>query len=180
MGTATETSFIEMTETDWRVAHAIAQTLVKQETDVNELGKAIAYLRNAVNRKQDNAGVKFFEYLNTLVNNGRTIGRTLEYYRTIEQTCSSYLLDYQMKPGVMLCVLGWASRLMRYYREGGATGEDLENPAKLISDSSQSLESERQAEIRAIAQTQSFQAGQKIEVEVKAIKGKKVTYSCPK
>ncbi len=34
-----------LTEIQWQIAHAIAQTLVKENTDVNELGKAIAYLR---------------------------------------------------------------------------------------------------------------------------------------
>ena len=38
-----------LTEREWGIAHAIAQSLVKEQTDVNELGKAIAYLRASVN-----------------------------------------------------------------------------------------------------------------------------------
>ncbi|UZQ53343.1 hypothetical protein OOK60_12610 [Trichothermofontia sichuanensis B231] len=40
-------------------------------------------------------------------------------------------------------------------------------------------ESERQAEIRAIAQSQNFQVGQQIAATVKNIKGKEVTYELP-
>ncbi|MBD1821825.1 hypothetical protein H6F51_04845 [Cyanobacteria bacterium FACHB-DQ100] len=172
-----------MTESHWQSAHAIAQTLVKQETDVNELGKTIAYLRSAINLNQAEAGARFFKYLKTLVNNGRTIGhsgRTLDYYRTIEKACSDYLLSYQTKPATMLHILGWVARLMRYYREGGAIEEDLEALAKRAPTiSPQVLESERQAEIQAVAQTQNFQLRQQVEAVIKTIKGKAVTYELP-
>lgn len=42
----------------WRLAHKIAQFLVLNKTDVNELDKAIAYLQ--VNSEQPKAGSKFF------------------------------------------------------------------------------------------------------------------------
>lgn len=81
-----------LTESQWQTAHAIAQTLVKDETDVNELGKAIAYLRAYVN--QPDAESRFFKYLKILVSNGRQIGRsdkTPDYYRSIDKACSQYL-----------------------------------------------------------------------------------------
>jgi hypothetical protein len=183
VGSIVEQSPDLMTEADWQVAHAIAQTLVKQETDVNEVGKAIAYLRNAVNQHPSDAGTRFFQYLETLVNHGRTIGhsdRTLDYYRTIEQTCKVYLFPYQSKPNRMLYLLGWVARLMRYYREAGAIGKDLGTLAKPAQTTSvATIESERQAKYSAIAETQNFQVGQRIEAEVKTIKGKEVTYELP-
>jgi hypothetical protein len=149
----TEMPLDVLTEEQWQIAHAIAQTLVKQETDVNELGKAIAYLRSAVNQNQPDAGSRFFKYLKTLVSNGRTIGhsgRTLDYYRNIENACSSYLLGYQTQPEIMLYVLGWVARLMRYYREGGAIGE-------IMTPTSIGVMSARQMEVKQVKQTQEFQ-----------------------
>jgi hypothetical protein len=172
MGTATETLSIEMTETDWQVAHAIAQTLVKQETDVNELGKAIAYLRNAVNQKQADAGGGFFRYLKTLVNNGRAIGhsgRTLDYYRNIEQVYNEYLYIYQANPEKMLHQLGWVARLMRYYKTKPITEiEDLGTRPVAIST--------RQAEVAKINQSQVFMLDQAIEAKVLKINSNRVTY----
>jgi hypothetical protein len=172
-----------MTETDWQVAHGIAQALVNQDTDVNELGKAIAYLRNAINQTQPDAGARFFTYLKTLVSQGKTIGhsgRTLDYYRQIDKACGSFLRPYQAQPTMMLQILGWTARLMRYYREGGAIGEDLKALAKQAPTPTPEVPtSERQTEIQAIAQSQNFQVGQRIEATVKAIKGKEVTYELP-
>jgi len=102
----------DLTELQWKIAHAIAQTLVKADTDANELGKAIAYLRNYAN--QD--GTKLFDYLKTLVKNGRQIGhskRTSDYYQAIDNACNQYLKAYQDNPAVMLHILGWSYRLYR-------------------------------------------------------------------
>src|SRR5919202_1163001 len=157
----------DLTELQWQIAHAIAQTLVKEDTDVNELGKAIAYLRAHANR--ENAGAKFFDYLKTLVRNGRQIGhskRTWEYYENIENTCSQYLKAYQDDAVTMLQILGWASRLMRYYKSAGPIGE-ITAPV---------VESVRQAEIAEFRQSQSFTVDQVLEATVTSIKGNKVTY----
>lgn len=64
MSNLTEVSLAEMTEKHWEIAHAIAQSLVKDGTDVNELGKAIAYLRSILN--ESDAGDRFFKYLKPL------------------------------------------------------------------------------------------------------------------
>jgi hypothetical protein len=157
----------DLTELQWQIAHAIAQTLVKEDTDVNELGKAIAYLRAYANR--ENAGAKFFDYLKTLVRNGRQIGhskRTSEYYENIENTCSQYLKAYQDDAVTMLQILGWASRLMRYYKSAGPIGE-ITAPV---------VESARQAEIAEMISTHDFAIGQILEATVTAVKGNKVTY----
>jgi hypothetical protein len=156
-----------LTEVQWKIAHAIAQTLVKEETDVNELGKAIAYLRSHANR--DNAGTKFFDYLKTLAKNGRQIGhsqRTSDYYQNIENACSKYLKAYQDDATIMLHILGWASRLVRYYKNSGSIGE-ITTPI---------VESVRQAEIAEVISTHNFAIGQILEATVTAIKGNKVTY----
>ncbi|MEQ9669527.1 hypothetical protein [Coleofasciculus sp. G2-EDA-02] len=149
----------DLTENEWKIARAIAQTLVQADTDANELGKAIAYLRNYAH--QD--GTKLFDYLKTLVRNGRQIGhskRTSDYYQAIENTCNQYLRAYQDHPSVVLHILGWSYRLMRYYQNAEPVGE-----------------SARQAEIAEVVSTHDFRVGQILDATVTAIKGNKVTYT---
>jgi len=158
-----------LTENQWKIAHAIAQTLVKEQTDVNELGKAIAYLRNAVNQDRADANSLFFKYLKTLVANGRQIGhsgKTTDYYRSIDKACSDCLKGFQGDASTLLQILGWASRLMRYYKEAGPIGEVV---APVV-------ESARQVEIAKAIGSHEFAVGQIIEAKVTAVKGNKVTY----
>ena len=158
-----------LTENQWEIAHAIAQTLVKEETDVNELGKAIAYLRNAVNQNQADATSRFFKYLKTLVGNGRQIGhssKTTDYYRSIDKACSDCLKGFQGDASTLLQILGWASRLMRYYKEAGPIGEVV---APVV-------ESARQVEIAKAIGSHEFAVGQIVEAKVTTVKGNKVTY----
>jgi hypothetical protein len=158
-----------LTENQWEIAHAIAQTLVKEQTDVNELGKAIAYLRNAVNQDRADANSRFFKYLKTLVGNGRQIGhsgKTTDYYRSIDKACSDCLKGFQGDASTLLQILGWASRLMRYYKEAGPIGEVV---APVV-------ESARQVEIAKAIGSHEFAVGQIIEAKVTAVKGNKVTY----
>jgi hypothetical protein len=158
-----------LTEREWGIAHAIAQYLVKEQTDVNEFGKAIAYLRNAVNLNQTDANSRFFKYLKTLVGNGRQIGhsgKTTDYYRSIDKACSDCLKGFQGDARTLLQILGWASRLMRYYKEAGPIGE-VSVPV---------LESARQVEIARAIDSHNFAIGQIVEAKVTAVKGNKVTY----
>jgi len=158
-----------LTENQWEIAHAIAQTLVKEQTDVNELGKAIAYLRNAVNQNQADANSRFFKYLKILVGNGRQIGhsgKTTDYYRSIDKACSDCLKGFQGDASTLLQILGWASRLMRYYKEAGPIGEVV---APVV-------ESARQVEIAKAIGSHEFAVGQIVEAKVTAVKGNKVTY----
>ena len=158
-----------LTEREWEIAHAIAQYLVKDQTDVNEFGKAIAYLRNAVNQDRADANSRFFKYLKTLVGNGRQIGhsgKTTDYYRSIDKACSDCLKGFQGDASTLLQILGWASRLMRYYKEAGPIGEVV-TPV---------LESARQVEIARAIGSHEFAIGQIIEAKVTAVKGNKVTY----
>ncbi|AFZ07297.1 hypothetical protein Osc7112_2897 [Oscillatoria nigro-viridis PCC 7112] len=158
-----------LTENQWKIAHAIAQTLVKEQTDVNELGKAIAYLRNAVNQDRSDANSRFFKYLKTLVGNGRQIGhssKTTDYYRSIDKACTDCLKGFQGDASTLLQILGWASRLMRYYKEAGPIGEVV-TPV---------VESARQVEIAKAIGSHEFAIGQIVEAKVTAVKGNKVTY----
>jgi len=158
-----------LTDKQWEIAHAIAQTLVKEQTDVNELGKAITYLRNAVNQDRADANSRFFKYLKTLVGNGRQIGhsgKTTDYYRSIDKACSDCLKGFQGDASTLLQILGWASRLMRYYKEAGPIGEVV-TPV---------VESARQVEIAKAIGSHEFAVGHIVEAKVTAVKGNKVTY----
>ncbi len=161
---------MSITDKQWEIAHGIAQTLVKKDTDVNELGKAIAYLRTIVN--ETNASVKFFTYLKTLVRYGRQIGhssKTLLYYRNIESTCSDYLKTIT-DATTILQILGWVSRLMFYYKDGGVPIGEIAPPTTLT------VESARQQEIAKVMESQNFQVDQILEAKVTKISGNKVTY----
>lgn len=158
----------ELTEIQWQIAHAIAQTLVQDDADVNELSKAIAYLRAYAH--QEKAGSRFFDYLKTLERNGRQIGhssKTSEYYGIIEKACTKYLKAFQNDVPAMLQILGWAARLMRYYKNAGPIGE-ITAPV---------IDSVRQAEIASVMQSQKFAVDQILDAEVMNIKkGNMVTY----
>lgn len=158
----------DLTATQWQVADAIARQLVLDDADANELRKTIAYLRAYSDR--EDAGKKFFNYLNTLARNGNRIGhskKTQGYLESIAQTCQQYLETYKSDVPVMLQILGWAARLMQYYKEAGPIGEVLQ-PA--------SIQSERETQIQTVSAGQRFHLGQKLEALVVGIKGNKVTY----
>lgn len=166
-----------LTEAQWQIAHAIAQNLVQTETDVNELGKAIAYLRHAMNQNPSDAGSRFFKCLKMLVSNGRQIGhsgRTLDYYRNIDKACSQYLRREEADAETMLQILGWTARLMRYYKV---------TPIGEISEFNSEVQvapivTERQAAIEELKNAQEFEEGQILEAQIdkKHSKGNKVTY----
>lgn len=95
-----------------KTASNIAQDLSSQNTDVNELAKCVAFLRDSPD------GPLFFEYLDTVIAEGRAVarsGRTLDYYRAIRDACRRHLAPYRDDPRMMTEILGWAARLMRYY-----------------------------------------------------------------
>jgi hypothetical protein len=168
--TMVELSSESLTDAEWDIAHAIAQTLVKEDTDVNELGKVVAYLRAIV--KEPNATSRFFKYLKTLVSNGRVIGhsgKTPNYYRSIEKACSDSLKGVG-DAYTILKILGWVSRLMRYYKDAGVPIGEVPTPT------ASPVESSRQVEIAKIVQSQNFQIDQILEAKVIKINGNKVTY----
>jgi len=157
----------ELTDAQWPIADAIARQLVLDGVDVNELRKAIAYLRETVDR--ENAGRNFFDYLKTLVRHGNTIGhskRTVDYYLSLDTICSQYLSSYQDDAPRILFLLGWAARLVKYYKEGVPTGE-LKVPE---------IKTERELEVQALAAENAFEVGQTLKATIVAIRGSKVTY----
>lgn len=158
-----------LTANQSQIAHNIAIELVKDNTDANELGKAIAYLRATIDKP--NAVGNFFTYLKTLTNNGKLIGhskRTSDYYRNIEQTCKKYLQN-QSKAETILQILGWSARLMRYYKTTSI--DEIPAPSTDIP-----ILSERQAEIAEVMESQSFNVDDVLDAKVLGIKGNKVTY----
>ncbi|QMS87203.1 hypothetical protein HUN01_06260 [Nostoc edaphicum CCNP1411] len=167
--TMVEISSESLTDAQWEIAHAIAQTLVKENTDVNELGKAVAYLRASIHQPDPTS--RFFKYLKTLVSSGRQIGhsgKTTDYYRSIDKACSDYLKNVQ-DAYTILQILGWVSRLMRYYKDAGPIGE-------ISTPSTATFESPRQVEISKVAKSQNFKVDQILEATVTKINGNKVTY----
>lgn len=161
-----------LTDPQWDIAHAIAKALVKTNTDVNELKKVISYLRAFLNRP--NAGSQFFLYLKVLVKNGKEIAhsnKSSEYYRSINQACSQHLKNYQEHPLVILTILGWAARLMQYYKVS-PVGESVN--ANTIS---KPVIPERKKKIEHLKKTHQFQEGNILEAKViKKSQGNKVTY----
>ncbi len=161
---------MSLTDGQWEIAHAIAQTLVQEDTDVNEVGKILAYLRTIIDKSD--ATSRFLTYLKTLVKDGKQISHSKEtprYYRNIEITCSQYF-----KPNsdahTILQILGWVSRLMRYYKDAGVPVGEIITPAASV------VESARQAEIAKVTESQEFKEGDVIEAKVTKISGNKVSY----
>ena len=156
-----------ISENYWPAVYAIAEQLANQKTDGNELKKAISYLRAYGNR--ENGGAKFFQYLRTLTRNGKSIGhsqKTIEYYGSLEAACKEHLQPYQDDVPAMLQILGWAARLMGYYKSGGST--DFVQQPEIPS---------RKAEIAAVLSGQDLQIGGILAAKITNIKGNMVTYT---
>jgi hypothetical protein len=92
-------------------AKSLAADLAGARVDPNEAQKALAYLRTKKDAKQ------FFEYLRAINKDGRAVirsGQTLSYYRDLLAACERHLRG--MQADEMAQTLGWAIRLLRYYR----------------------------------------------------------------
>lgn len=155
---------VSLTNQEWNIAHAIARDLILSETDPNEVKKILEYLR----KFQSN---NFFNYLKTFANKGNQVGhskKTIQYYRNIESACKNHLQEYQDQPELMLKVLGWTTRLMKYYKT---------TPQGEWEDTAEPQPSERQAEIENASSSLEFEEEQVIEATVVGFnKGNKVTY----
>lgn len=158
----------DLSEKEWNIASAIAHDLVLEKIDPNEVKKALEYLRTF--RSENNLGKRFFQYLGTLSANGRQIGhskKTIGYYKSLEKACKNHLQSYQDQPQLILIILGWATRLMRYYKTVPLGEEATKQPQS----------SKRQKEIEEASQKQNWQEGQTVEATVVGFnKGNKVTY----
>jgi|HigsolmetaAR201D_1030396.scaffolds.fasta_scaffold25092_1 hypothetical protein len=91
--------------------HLLAADLAGSNIDPNEASKALSYLRSKRDPKQ------FFKYLRAINTNGAAVIRsaqTLSYYRNLLEVCERHLQDMHYEE--MSQTLGWAIRLMRYYK----------------------------------------------------------------
>lgn len=155
-----------ITEKQWLAVYAIAEMLANEGADVNELKKAIAYLR--AYRDRDRAGSIFFNYLQTLVKNGRMVGhsgKTAEYYDSIEKACKQHLQPFQDDVSAMLQILGWAARIIHYYKSGGSTDFVTQTAVPT-----------RQADIAQVLESQDLKIDDVLEAAIANIKGVEVTY----
>jgi len=103
---------LELNESQWKVVDIIARELVRQGCDPNEVQKGFVYLRTHKDPE------RFFRFLRLLVDRGQFLvrsGRTLGYYRTLQEVCQQHLAAYRSDAETMAQILGWAVRLMRYY-----------------------------------------------------------------
>lgn len=92
-------------------AELLAADLAGAGIDPNEAQKALAYLRSKRDPKA------FFDYLQAIVTNGQAVIRsrqTLDYYRNLQDACQRHLRGMAYEE--MALTLGWALRLLRYYR----------------------------------------------------------------
>ncbi|MEI6442915.1 MAG: hypothetical protein WCO29_07260 [Nostocales cyanobacterium ELA583] len=161
---------MSLTDKQWEIAHAIAQTLVQENTDANEVSKAVAYLRTVID--QNDATSRFLTYLKTLVRDGKMIGhskKTSEYYSSIETICSQYFKS-NSDASTILQILGWVSRLMKYYNNSGVPMGEITVPTAVV------VESARQAEIAKVTESQEFKEGDIIDAKVTKISGNRVSY----
>jgi hypothetical protein len=101
-------------------ADSIARALVQRDTDPNEFAKVATYMRT------HRDGAQFFRLLETMVQNGQHLvrsGRTLDYYRNIQDVCRQHLGAYRNAKGEqaneLAEIMGWAVRLMRYHQGAG-------------------------------------------------------------
>jgi CspA family cold shock protein len=104
------------------IADAVARVLVQRSVDPNEVASALATLR-----EQDN-GRQFFRFLDMVVQEGQAVvrsGRTMDYYSHIRDVCREHLTPFQDEPRKMAYILGWAVRLMRYYRAEVQSTKDV-------------------------------------------------------
>ncbi|MBD2137675.1 hypothetical protein H6F32_08770 [Anabaena sp. FACHB-1237] len=161
---------MNLTDKQWEIAHAIAIELVQENTDANEVSKTVAYLRTIIDK--NNATSTFLTYLKVLVKEGKMIGhskQTSEYYSSINDTCNQYF-KANSDPQTILQILGWVSRLMKYYNNSGVPIGGISAPVVTV------VESARQAEIAKVTESQEFKEGDIIEAKVTKINGNKVTY----
>lgn len=128
-----ETATLELTDVQWQIVHKIAQGLADQQFQIDpkkdgietELKKILSYFvgqLRATNSASDNLGKQFFIYVEVLKRNSENIGHgkhnTSRYYTAIERVCKKPLSEYLTDPEKLFFILGWAIRLIRFYKNG--------------------------------------------------------------
>lgn len=107
-----------MDEHDFDLADKMARALVNR-TDVNELMKTVSVMKSKLRDERETfTTASYFEFLDAVVKSGESVvrsGRTLDYYRALRDVSIQYLRSYSESPTLMLEILGWTGRLLRYY-----------------------------------------------------------------
>ncbi len=107
-----------MEKMDWLVAETLAQYWANQRTDHSEVRRLMNYLRQLMQQSHPTPGDRFFEYVRVLETDGEVMQRSQQttiYYRDIREGCDRHLQAYRAEPQKLLEILGWTTRLMRYY-----------------------------------------------------------------
>lgn len=105
-----------MDKKHWSIAHDIAFDLVDWDTDPNELGKVIAFVRRYQNDSE--AKNRLLSLVQRLGNTRNALIRsrqTQRYYQNIQDACEKYLYNISDTDDILM-ILGWSLRLMQYYR----------------------------------------------------------------
>ena len=120
-----------MDKKQWSIAHDIAFDLVDWNTDPNELGKVIAFMRRY--KGESDAKNRLMSLIQRLANTRNALirsRRTQRFYRNIQEACETHLRNIS-DTGEILTILGWSLRLMRYYSiEPGRAVEEQRRPQK--------------------------------------------------
>jgi hypothetical protein len=174
---------MELNEYQWQLVDSVAIELVKRQGELNpgdnragirgEVEKIIAYLRHGEQKQQS---FSLWDYLETLVRQGNTIGhsgKTLDYFKAIQEVFKQYLSGLEQNNTELLQILGWVKRMMRYYGDAVPI-EEVRNLATALPEETLS---QRQAEIQAKVSEEKLTCGQEVEARITAIRGNKVTYT---
>ena len=105
-----------MDKKQWSIAHDIAFDLVDWDTDPNELGKVVAFVRR--HQDKNDAKNRLMSLVQRLANTQNALIRsrqTQRFYRNIQEACQEHLRGINDTEEI-LTILGWSLRLMRYYR----------------------------------------------------------------
>jgi hypothetical protein len=117
-------------------ADALARTLARRKVDPNEVAKCFAHLRDfleAAGTDQQQAAEQWWTWLETIAGPAvRTVirsNRTPDYYADVLDACQLHLA--RLDPAALVHTLGWAVRLLHYYRnvQGGLDQPILFTPA---------------------------------------------------
>ncbi len=150
----------ELTDEQWKVAHTIAEKMApyvntdeQKGTKASPLKKAIAYLRTCVDEMDANQ--RLFKYL--------------KYTEGTRDECKGLnkadLNSVQDNPRVILEVLGWAGRLIAYYKGIPIAEVPID------------LAAEKRSVILKAAVAAGYEVGQRVMVTITGMKGKEVTYA---
>jgi hypothetical protein len=107
-----------MEKVDWQVAEDLAQYWVTRRTDHSEVRRLMNYLRQLMQQDHPTPGDRFFEFVQVLAMDGAVMQRsqqTTVYYQELWAGCDHHLQVYRAEPQKLLEILGWTTRLMRYY-----------------------------------------------------------------